>query len=302
MKPPRVRLAPGVPDLAALGARSVDGLFVAGGLEGEPQAEDLGTVRGATLRRVPLPGTPGPGGRRIGRPRGAGTGWIWVERFEHASLTESLRARLGHPRSTSLAARGWNLLCHLRAQGVPTPEPLAVGELGGEPFARRSVLVVRELERAAPLPSWWSEAGATERRAAARALGELLARVARAGVVLPELALADLLLAQPRTPPGAGCGSPLPGLRSRRLPELALARVRGGRLGRLRERAGLGELERLGREALASSTVRPRELLAVWYRARGRGLARGERRRDLAHLVRRLGRGFARSAPTHPAP
>ncbi len=300
MKAPHVRLAPGVPDLASLGARTVDELFVAGALEGEPQAQVLATGPGVSLTRVPLPGTPGPGGRRIGRPRGAGTGWVWVERFERATLAESLRARLGHPRSTSLAARSWNLLCHLRAHGVPTPEPLAVGELGGEPFARRSVLVVRELERSTPLPRWWTEAEPAARRAAARALGELLARIARAGLVLPELGLADLYLAQPRTPPGADCGSPVAGLRSRRLPELALARVRGGRLGRLRARAGLAELERLGRDARDLGAVRPREWLAVWYRARGRGLTRSERRRDLALLARRLERGSPARRTIHP--
>lgn len=299
-----VLLAPAVPDLAALGARSAEDLLgLGGGLEGEGRAELLGRERGMSRWRVPLPGTPGPDGRFVGRPRGAGTGWVWVERYERPPLTELLRARFGRPRSTSPAARAWNLLCYLRAQGVATPEPLAVGELGGEPCAPSSVLVVREPTRSRPLPRWWSEGpGRAERRAVARALGELLRRLARAGVVLGELGLGDVHVAERRSAPGAGARSPVPGLRLGGLPELVVAGVRGGRLTGRRGAAGRGELERLALEALRLGGVAPREALAVWYRARGRGLGRRARRAELARLVQRTGRASETRRKPPPAP
>lgn len=287
---PNLTLAPEVGDLAALGAASLDDLLGTGaGLSEEQRAQELASDDGMVLLRCPLPGTPGPGGPPSGRPRGAGTGWVVLRRYRRASLGELLRARFTRPRSDSLASREWNLLCHLRAAGVTTPEPLAVG---GEPhplFSRRSVLVTRELGGMRPAPDWFArEADPTRRRLGLRALGLALARLFRSGADLPRLAAGDLWLADPEGPEGPqGCGeAPLAaGLGWRRLPEVAVASVRGGRLRpRLALPRVVGVLARLDREG---GSLAPRERLRVFLLATRRELGRAARRAALARLVAR---------------
>jgi hypothetical protein len=179
-----VRLAPGVPGLEALGASLPadwlgDGSRLATG--GRMQVLARGPVE--TVVRLPLPGTPDARGVQREAPRGAGTGML-VWRVWRGGARELLRARLTEPRSASLAARRWNLACHLAAHGVGVPELLAMGEGG----AGASFLIERELAGYVPL----ARAAADLRDGAARgllvqALGAALGAVLRAGVWLPGL-------------------------------------------------------------------------------------------------------------------
>ncbi|MCP3914214.1 MAG: hypothetical protein GY711_01525 [bacterium] len=250
----QVTLAPFVPDLAALGARTVGDLLGTGaGLEGEGRAAEVARESGTVLLRCPLPGTPtGPDAPLSGRPRGAGTGFVFVRRYSDPPLGQCLRARFTKPRSESLAAREWNLLCHLRAAGVPTPEPMAVASAGRGVFARRSVLVTRELDAMRPAPEFFADEHELERRRLAlRALGQMLARLCRVDVWLPRLAARHFFIGEPRAAQradlaedacaadqilaaqGDRCseGPPVvPGLSWSREPEVAIASVRGGRI------------------------------------------------------------------------
>ncbi len=186
---PTVRLAPDVPDLAALGAREPGDLLLE-----SPRLETAARIEpfGAWLR-VPLPGTPDRAGRQHERPRGAGTGYLWLKRF--GAGAPAWRARFTHPRSTSLAARQWNLACHLQAAGVTTPQLVALVEAPGIVTAGASVLIVRELEGFVPLRAWL----ASGRDAALRARGLeslalALAAVLRCGAWLPRTSANNLLL------------------------------------------------------------------------------------------------------------
>ena len=124
----RLSLDPQVPDLSALGARGIEDFLDGGrGLVTARRVELLSSEPRRSLLRVPLPGTPDSSGQRLEPPRGAGTGWLRVHVFESRAV-ELLRARLSAPPSTSPAARRWNLLCHLRAQGVGAPRPMALLE------------------------------------------------------------------------------------------------------------------------------------------------------------------------------
>ena len=248
-------LAPSIPDLRALGARDPDDLLGRGGaLAEERRARVLLDEPGREVLRCPLPGTPDPGGSLRGRPEGAGTGWVELHRYSGAGIREGLRARFTAPRSTSLAERDWNLLCHLRGHGVATPEPLAVARTGAGPFSRRSVLVVRSLEGFQPARVWLARRHQpAERRRGLRALGLFFRRLAVIGIELPRLAPDQLLLSteDPSSPAAAqdACGleqvlsarsdvhgsaprvaGPEGELSWRRLPEVALADVRGARL------------------------------------------------------------------------
>lgn len=186
---PTIRLAPDVPDLAALGAREPADL-----LRDPPRVETAARIEplGAWLR-VPLPGTPDRSGRQHERPRGAGTGYVWFKRF--AAGAAAWRARLTHPRSTSLAAREWNLACHLQAAGVTTPQLVALIEAPGVVTADASVLVVRELEGFVALREWL----ASERHDGLRARGLeslalALAAALRCGAWLPRTSAENLMI------------------------------------------------------------------------------------------------------------
>ena len=160
-----------------------------------------------------------------------------LERWSAPPWSALLRSRLTHPRSASLAERHWNLLCHLRAHGVGTPQPLAVGASGAGLVSRRSFLVTREVAGYSPLPDWLdSERRERERRRGLRAVGALLARLFDARVFLPRLALAHLALieSEPDSGPDAACSGTRPseagGLRRRRNPSVVLTEVEGGEI------------------------------------------------------------------------
>ena len=256
----RVRLAPGVPDLAALGAEAPEDLFA-----GEPapsaRAELISADRESELWRCALPGTPDASGRRHGRPRGAGTGFVFVRRYRAATWRSLLRARFTEPRSASLAERDWNLFCHLRQLGVGTADPLAVASEQSGIFARCSFLVTRELSGMLPAPRWFRETHEpARRRAGLRSVGLFVSRLSRSGVDLPRLCAEHLFLSHGTRRPDA-----LPQRIALSLsPEVALASVRGGRLtGRARDAAARELLQRLDRTAGDPHPLTERERASV---------------------------------------
>ncbi len=185
-----LKFAPDVPGLEALGASTLDDLF----------ADPPRTVTSERARRVgaswivPLPGTPDDDGIQHEKPRGAGTGLLYVRRFEAGGMA-GIRARFTQPRSASLAARRWNVMCHLQAHGLATPQLVALAERGSSPLGRESVLVTRELEGFASLRSFFATVtGSAERRRALHALDLALVQLERAGVSLPGTSLDNLLV------------------------------------------------------------------------------------------------------------
>ena len=181
--PSRVVLSPDVPELAALGASAAEDFLERGArLATGVRVEPLEQAAGRTLLRVPLPGTPDADGRRVEPPRGAGTGWLRVHVYERGPLAR-LGSRWGSPPSSSPAARRWNLLCHLRAQGVGAPRPLALLE-SARGLGQLSVCVEAELSGFEPWPSWLAHARGEARERGLRALGLALAALERSGVRL----------------------------------------------------------------------------------------------------------------------
>ncbi len=227
----RVKLAGGLAGIQALGVENAEELFEPSRLVAG-RATVLEQDESFLRARFPLPGTPDARGRLTGRPSALGTGWAVLSLWRAAPVSACLRARLTRPRSASLAEREWNLLCHLRRQGIGTSEPLAVGARGERFLARDSFLVTRELEGALPITSWLAgEPAGPGRALGLEALGHALARLARSGVSLPRLAPEHLWL----TPAGEGECAPglaVPeGLHRKRLPGVALSEVRDGSLG-----------------------------------------------------------------------
>lgn len=264
--PTRIELAPGLRDLAELGGGSFEAwMGLNEGLATADRAQGLFSIPGESLLRLPLPGTPDEHGMRRERPSGAGTGWVRVHRFAGRGA-ELLRARLTHPRSSSLAAREWNLICHLQRNGVGAPQLIALGERPGV-LTSRSFLVTRELEGFEPLDAWLARRPqGRERRLGLRALGIAFAALFRCGAWLPGLALGDVHLSRAplaRGPePGECAASVLEelqassrvvrGLRLRRvpLPSVAFTGFRRGRiLPRVSRRRRVALLEALGGEA-----------------------------------------------------
>lgn len=275
-------LAPGLPDLAALGARDgreLLGLGVA--LAGEETAELVARDPSSRTLRIALPGTPDATGRRRGLPRGAGTGFVRLRRFQGVSLGRALAARFTRPCSSSLAAREWNLICHLRAQGVGTPEPLAMGPRDAPFFARRSFLVTRELKGAEPLPARIArKLEPSARRALARAFGLVLRRVFDAGVWIPRLSPSEVLVSE-REDEACGAAEPaaLAGLARSRLPAIFLVGFDGGRiLPSIDVSRRLFWLERFAKELAPAQRPNPREALRVARLALGPASTREERR------------------------
>lgn len=186
-----LKFAPDVPGLDALGARELEDLF----------AEPPRTVTASRARRegarlvVPLPGTPDECGVQHEKPRGAGTGLLHVQRFSAGGLA-GLSARFTHPRSTSLAARAWNLTCHLQAHGVATPQLVALAERGSSLFGAESVLITRDLEGFVSLREFLRVVHKrSERRRALHSLALALVQVERCGAWLPATS-ADTLMVQ----------------------------------------------------------------------------------------------------------
>lgn len=249
--------APGF-ELAALGLGSAAQLFAPTAALG-PRLERLELFQSRTRWRFPLPGTPDARGNLGEGPGPLGTGWLWLTVFR-GGFGELLRARCTHPRSASLAEREWNLLCHLRAHGVGTPEPLLVGARGRGLFSSHSFLLVRAPEDAFPLPRWLRTDGlGAERERGLTALGKTLALLVRARVELPHLAPEHLWL----TPSGSGaCETEAAGPRKNKLPGVSVVEVRGGRLQR---RADAGAARACLERMLSSTTVAlaPEERLRV---------------------------------------
>ena len=175
----RTVLAPELPGVDALGVVDFDALF--GARLGLDRQTVLAPGRGGCGRiRFALPGTPGDDGRLTGSPKGAGTGWVELWRWEAGGL------KLGGEET-------WNLLCHLRAKGVATGMPLAVASKGW--LRRRSLVVVRELTDHTPWLSAWTAASPGDRHLLERALGAFVGRLARAGVDASGFELADVVVA-----------------------------------------------------------------------------------------------------------
>lgn len=263
---PKHRLAfdPEVGGLAALGIERPEQLLGDEGFAIARAEAVASLIRGVRLR-FPLPGTArGPGGRLTGRPAGSATGWVVLERFRGSSWRELLAARLTHPRSASLAERRWNLLCHLRACGVGTPEPLAVGARGEGPVSRDSFLVTRELEGFEPLGTWLArEHGPRERRRGLRALAAFLAALFGARVRLPRLAAEQLRISAEE----GSCSlraSPVPaGLVRNRMPSVVLTEVDGGEIRDAPSASDLRALLCAVVEGEPSLTAKERAQLAV---------------------------------------
>jgi hypothetical protein len=292
-----IRLWPGVPDIEALGASRFEDLMGGGGLLGEQRAEVVHRTRRHTVLRVPLPGTPDREGRVHEAPRGAGTGWVYLTRYTSGPLLERADARLSSPRSTSFAARDWNLICHLREHGVGTPEPLAMGEVVRPLFSGHSFLMTRALDSMQQLPEWLERnPGADQRRRAALALGLTLARLVASRVHLPRLEAEHLYLSaassdQSPVEDGAcaarqiaalvhdGPKTPVPGTVFRQLPEVALGSVRSGRITpALLLSTQLELLRNVMRGLPPELWPTPREAYRVFFHAVGRGLPGAERR------------------------
>jgi hypothetical protein len=194
-----VHLAPGVPSLESLGARTFDDFFRTPGAPGFERAKLVIEREGFEEIRYPLPGTPDTSGRFEGRPMGAGTGFLILRRFTRAAFRERWRARFTPPRSTSLAEREWNLVCHARANGIGAPEPLAVGRGEGALFAERSFLVLRELGGMLSLRQWASTPlDEHSRERIRRALAHALDKLWSANVWLPSLDSDNILVGAPR--------------------------------------------------------------------------------------------------------
>jgi len=300
-----VTLAPSVAGIAALGAASGEELLgTCGGASAgsagasarpalEQRAREVRRDAESVLLRVSLPGTPDARGHLTGAPRGAGTGFVYLRRYRAASARRRLEARFTRPRSESLAEREWNLLCHLRAAGVTTPEPLAVGGERRALFSARSFLVTRELDGMLRAERWFAgEPDARARRLALRAIGLCLRRVVRSGAFLPRLSTEHVFLDASEPAAHAECDRPAEvgglgagtgaALRWRRLPEVAIASVRGGRLFDAPPLARWSRLfERAAGDAALLELLSPRERLRLFLAAT-RGAFPRPARRDLA--------------------
>ena len=277
-----LRLAPGVPGIEALGAsRAEDWLGDGSALETGDRIEIVSAGPVETVALIPLPGTPDETGRRRERPRGAGTGWLVLHRYRRGGA-ELLRARLTRPRSASLAARRWNLICHLRAHGIGAPQLVAMGEGGpGESF-----LLERELDGFAPLPRVLDAGPSGRRRGAVlRSVGLSLGALFRSGTWLPRLRPGSILV---QLDPAGGVR---PGSEHCAALEIESLQLEAGTLRSLRLRrrrlpgVAFVDLDR-GRVLDSISPRRRRRLLESLDRALPADVRPLERRRVLALALR----------------
>ena len=253
--PLRCAFAPAVPDAWSLGAESVEELLEGAlwGRDSEELLEESGDGSWS-LNRVPLPGTPLPGQKGLrGAPRGIGTGWIRLRSYAPWSAWRSLGSRLSAPGGATPAEREWNLLCHLRAAGVATVEPLAVVADGA---SRRSLLVTRDVD---PGPTLAEALALGEERipGLGEALAHMAGRLAAAGAVLPGLA-AERIRVQ-----GLGEGQAGDAAEGSCALEQVLA-ARGGRPVEFGERLTVREVPSLVLEGAESGSVRPRGAQGRW--------------------------------------
>ncbi len=250
-----VRLVPASLELSALGAGALADFLDPACAARTAASGSAGLVtgsrrrllerRGSALRYLlPLPGTPTATDPMPEKPRGAGTGWLRVHAYASGSATfaEAFAARTRHPRSTSLAARDWNLVCHLRANGLGAPEPIALLENRHGALKRDSVFVMRELDGFQPAPQWFSaQRSPVQRRLAVRSLAASFRSLFRAGVWLAQLEPNDVWIAQPEA--STACAAEelqsmahisqfarARGFRRQKLPAVAFVRFDGGRI------------------------------------------------------------------------
>jgi hypothetical protein len=183
------KLAPDVPGLEALGASDASDF-----LEDPPRVVTGDRVeRVGSALRLPLPGTPDSTGRQREKPRGAGTGRLYLHRYRGGFA--GWRARFTHPRSASLAARHWNLICHLQAHGLAAPQLVALIERGPGVTASESVVITRELEGFVSLAEWLaSERERGARRRALRSVALAFQQLFRCGAWLPRTSATNLLV------------------------------------------------------------------------------------------------------------
>jgi hypothetical protein len=184
-----LKLAPDVVGLESLGVTELVQLF-----ESPPR-----TLTAARIHRcgphwvVPLPGTPDEAGVQHEKPRGSGTGLLHLRAFPAAPLA-SLGARLTHPRSTSLAARTWNLICHLQAHGIAAPQLVALAERR-RGFGVESLVITRELEGFVSASEFFrTQTKRSERRRAVHSLALACTQLWRSGTRLPSTAADNLLI------------------------------------------------------------------------------------------------------------
>jgi hypothetical protein len=287
--PDRVLLSPEVSSLADLGASAPEDLFDPIRLVTGRRVERLYEGPGRRVLRLPLPGTPDAQGHMPEPPRGAGTGWLQVQLFR-GGAAESARLHLTRPRSSSPAAREWNLACHLLATGVAVARPVALIERGRGLGVQHSCLVTRELEGWVPLGEWLESHSGADRKLGLTSVGACLARVFHARAWFPRLALDDLLvedrpltesveardddcaaltLERMRARQALRADLAATGLRLARLPSAALGRLSGGRLvARIAPRRRLQLLERLCNEAHQRASLTDSERRRVWVQLR----------------------------------
>lgn len=253
----RIRFDHGLSGLETLGVQSVSQLLDPNVLPNE-RAQPLPATRDRLRVRFPLPGTEDAQGHLTGQPGGAGTGWVVLERWHASAWVTLVHARFTRPRSGSLAERTWNLLCHLRAAGVGTPQPLAVGAVGAGPVSRNSFLVTRELVGFETPQQWLERPHRREaRRHAFVALGAFLSSLLGSGVFLPRLGLHQLRIsAVAEVDQDHECeqDTDATGFMRNRMPSVVLTDVCGGRL---RARLSLDEA------AGMLLTLRPADAAAV---------------------------------------
>jgi hypothetical protein len=244
----RVTLAPGIDSLSALGASEPEALLGGVALLDEARMEQLEEGPGWTLFRLPLPGTPlDDGGPLTSSPRGSGTGWVRLLRFDGAPKRRLWSARFTHPRSASLAERRWNLVCVLRGAGVVTPEPLAVVAEGSAVASSRSALVWREADEGVPVMQALRTRRGKDRALVLDALGRFLLhlsvsevepfqldplrlRVLGEGGTQPESANDACALEQVLAARTGPRPAPVDGMRWREMPEILLPDILDGRI------------------------------------------------------------------------
>ena len=233
----RAHLDPAIRSFDAFGVADPSELLDAPDLA-HGRSEPLPRVNGRERLRFPLPGTPtDSSGTLTGAPRGAGTGWVVLERWTRVPWSRLLHARLTQPRSASVAERTWNLLCHLRRHGVGAPRPLAVGARGRGFVSRQSFLLTAELANAVTLPEWLeTETRPRERALGLRSVGVLLAKLLDARVRIAGLDAAHLVVQAPRAGRDAcaeesepsACDAPtVDGFELNRMPSVVLTEVTG---------------------------------------------------------------------------
>lgn len=154
-----------------------------------------GAVAGATLALGRGEGLPVTDHRtswvrevRIGGSR------FFVKIYEYDTWGSRLRdlAHRTGPWARSRAAAEFDALTWIRRHGLPAPEPILAGEARRCGFLVRAVLVTAAFA-GEPVPAWLARLDPAERRALARAVGELVGRLHRLGFRDRNLDLRNLL-------------------------------------------------------------------------------------------------------------